>query len=157
MMSETPERLWFRLWEVRALTGLTDRQIGYCIRTGLVAPGKRGGDYIYEWAELFELYAIARLREAGESLQKVRDYFPELRGWLRTFPPSELRTRLMVVKLAPVSIADVFLVEGESYVRAMKPWGKAFVFVRFNALAAAITFADSRESAGITIKDVVVA
>lgn len=150
------ERLWFKSWEVRSLTGLTERQLGYCVRTSLAVPLRRNGDYMYSWYDLFELYAIAKLREAGESLQKIRSYFGGVRSWLHTFSPDTLKLHTLIVRLGHPG-RDLSLVQSEGYVKCVTPVARVYVPVPFNALAAAVLWADSHKDRGITIKDVAVA
>lgn len=154
---ELPQRgrLWFKLWEVRALTDLSDRQVGYAVRTGMVTPYKQGAERLYSWYNLFELYCIAKLRASGESLQSIRGYFSTLREWLQQFSPDTLKANTLVMRVSPTGLADAFLAQSEGFVKALRPWATAFVVVRFSALTAAISWVDNRP--GLTIKDVVVA
>lgn len=149
------DRLWFRSSEVLALTGLTERQLSYYVHTGLVKPDQFGRNYRYTWHNLLELYVIAKLKESGESIQQIREYLPGLHEWLAVFPPEVLSAHILVMRVGG-RLVDSFLVQSEAYARAVTPWHRTFVVIRFSALASAVAWADSHKDRGITMEDVAV-
>lgn len=151
------ERLWFKSWEVRALTGLTERQLGYYAQTKLATPERLGGEHAYTWYGLFELRTIVALRAAGESIQQIRKYFPRLRKWLSEFSPALLAGSVLMVRPSADGFA-AFLVQSEAYALDERCSGvEPFARVRFNALASAVVWVDGQKGRGITMKDVEVA
>lgn len=70
--------------EVRKLVGLSQRQLGYWDDSALIRPGARTADgrgsrRLYTVLDVLLLKAVRRLREAGLSLQKVRQVVEYIR------------------------------------------------------------------------------
>jgi DNA-binding transcriptional MerR regulator len=65
------------------LVGISYRQLDYWARTGLVTPSVRAADgsgSLYSFGDLVELRIIKRLRDAGISLQRIREAIGYLRS-----------------------------------------------------------------------------
>ena len=70
--------------KVVALTGLSERQLAYWRRTGLLSPSSRtrGGHARYGFPDLVALRAAKKLLDAGVSLQRVRHAVASLQRFL---------------------------------------------------------------------------
>lgn len=145
------ERACFRAGEIQGLTGLTDRQIGYYVKTGLVKrSAPRVGGRMYSWRNLFELLAIAALKEYGVSVQALRGCFPGLREWLGEFPVETLRERTLAMLPFPGGLADVFLVEAPGYAKRLQSL-QAFVMVDFSVTYKAVMEKDAKVGRGVKV------
>ncbi len=74
----------FNIEAASKITDVSERQIRYWDKTGLVRPSVqaahgRGSRRLYSFEDLLDLRVIARLRDAGVSLQKVRKVASYLR------------------------------------------------------------------------------
>lgn len=75
---------YFTAGEVRQLVGISQRQLDYWDRSGLLrpqgrSPEGRGSRRLYTILDVVQLKAICRLRSAGVSLQRIRQAFDFLR------------------------------------------------------------------------------
>lgn len=91
----------FNIEAVRKVTGLSLRQIRYCEQKGLVRPSVRaasgrGSRRLYSFEDLIELRVIAKLRDAGLSLQKVRKVADHLHRHHRELQRPLANVRLVV-------------------------------------------------------------
>jgi hypothetical protein len=154
-------RAFFRRWEVEGLTGLTDRQLGYAIKTGLLSPGRvgsRAAGFRFSWRDLFEAQIIAEVRKTV-SLQVMRDFFRPLCEWLNTFDVGVLQARTLVIMVHPDGPADTFLVEGPdhaNFVGASPPNTKrpqrrrTRITVQFRSLAQTVLERDEKQCKLVT-------
>lgn len=136
------ERECFRTWEIQELTGLSDRQIGYYIRTGLLGSLKQANKRVYSWRDLFEALTIVELRKSGVSIQALRSFFPALREWLGQFPAGVLGEGALIVQPAPSGLADAFLVQSPEYAKRLKSL-RVFVMVNFKEVCRVVAERDA--------------
>jgi len=81
---DRPSEPGFRGPIVYKLVGITERQLDYWARTGLVTPSVRTADgsgtqRLYSFTDVVELRIIKRLLDAGVSLRQIRDAIGYLR------------------------------------------------------------------------------
>lgn len=74
----------FSSQQVTAITGLTRRQLGYWRNTGLIVPQRqtRGGHARYTFADLIALKTAKKLKDAGISVQRIRNSIVSLTRFL---------------------------------------------------------------------------
>jgi DNA-binding transcriptional MerR regulator len=82
--SLAPSKPGYRFPTVTKLVGITDRQLDYWTRTGLVTPSVQAADgsgsrRFYSFTDVVELRIIKRLLDAGVSLGKIRKAIGYLR------------------------------------------------------------------------------
>jgi DNA-binding transcriptional MerR regulator len=95
-MAVDQEHRAFTTEKVRALTGLTARQLQYWDEEGFLSPslrrrGGKGRRRLYTFRDLVSLRVAAALRRDGISLQLIRRVVTHLRGLDYEHPLSELR------------------------------------------------------------------
>ena len=71
--------------QVTALTGLTQRQLAYWRRTGLISPTKasQGGHARYTFSDLVLLRTVKQLLDSGVSVQRLRKSISALHHYLQ--------------------------------------------------------------------------
>lgn len=98
--------------QVVAITGVTQRQLVYWRRTGLVEPSgaSPGGHARYSFTDLIALKTAKRLIDAGVSVQRIRRAIASLIRFLPT-------VRRPLAELSLVATGDVVLVlhEGTAF------------------------------------------
>lgn len=95
----------FAIAKVVAVTGLSERQLGYWRRTGLVVPSTRtrGGHARYSFTDVVALKAARKLLDAGVSVQRIRAAIHSLQRFLPDLG-------LPLAEAAIVATGDVLLV-----------------------------------------------
>jgi DNA-binding transcriptional MerR regulator len=73
----------FRSPQVCAVVGITYRQLDYWDRTGLLGPSMQaasgsGTQRLYSFSDIVTLRVVKRLKDAGTSLNKIRQAFEQL-------------------------------------------------------------------------------
>ncbi|MFX0204356.1 MAG: MerR family transcriptional regulator [Candidatus Hodarchaeota archaeon] len=80
--------------QVRRLTGATNNQLKYWVKTGLVCPKLDGKTFTYSFRDIIKLRVIVSLKENGLSLQKIKKGLKNLSEML---PDSDdLLSRLVI-------------------------------------------------------------
>ncbi len=66
--------------EIAKLVGISESQVRYWSRTGLIPPvGRRGGKALFDFKALVAFRTVKRLREEGISVRRIRGYMEALR------------------------------------------------------------------------------
>ena len=81
--THTDTTLGFRSPQVCKVVGITYRQLDYWDRTGLLGPSLQeasgsGTQRLYTFQDIVTLRVVARLKDAGTSLHKIRQAFEQL-------------------------------------------------------------------------------
>ncbi|MFQ5509295.1 MAG: MerR family transcriptional regulator [Leptospirillia bacterium] len=108
--------------QVIAITGVTQRQLGYWRKTGLLLPSHEtaGGHARYSFTDLVALKTAKRLIDAGVSVQHMRQVIGSLLGFLPTIEHPMAEVSLVVT-------GDVVLAfQGEAAFEALT--GQEWVF-----------------------------
>ena len=99
------EKPAFTSRQVTVLTGLTQRQLAYWRRTGLISPthASQGGHARYTFTDLVLLRTVKQLLDAGVSVQRLRKSISALHDYLK-------HETQAVHELTLVATGDVILV-----------------------------------------------
>lgn len=117
---------FFSLIQVGRITGVTERQLGYWIKTNLLTPQKIGKEWAFVFRDLVMVAMVKYLLDGGVSLQKVRQSVNWLREKMGIEEPLTARLVTDGISIFKVCKQDRDLIEA---VDTLKRAGQGVFFV----------------------------
>lgn len=109
--------------EARRVAGITNRQLDYWIKTGLLKPEVetakgQGSTRLFTFRDLIGLRTIAKLREAGITIQELRKVQENVKGFSDNKKEDVFKDTFLIVRGN-----NVFMADGENIISTLKEPG----------------------------------